>query len=241
MSNFTLLLIVTAIYWLGCAGIGVLSYKIDVKKPADFFLAGRGLGPVVLSLAMMATVFSAWFILGHQGLTYKEGFPYIAHYAHIPLMAMFSVLLFSRQWAVGRRFEFVTPSEMFGTYFQSEAIRLLVVLIAAFYAIPYVALQLRGAGYVFNVLSGGVIDPIHGGVVLGVVVILYVFLGGLKAAALTDTVQGILLWIGGFLLAMTAIVVLAEKSGGNGFLWQWTEGIKQAGDSYITMPPLGQA
>lgn len=81
MSTFWLLMIVTAIYWLGCAGIGVLSYKVDIqKKPSDFFLAGRGLGPVVLSLAMMATVFSAWFILGHQGMTYLNGFPYIAHF-----------------------------------------------------------------------------------------------------------------------------------------------------------------
>jgi Na+/proline symporter len=239
MDKFWLLIIVTGIYWLGCAAIGIFTFNRRVKKPADYFLAGRGLGGFVLSLAMMATVFSAWFILGHQGLTYAQGFSYIAHYAHIPLMAMISIVLFSRIWAVGRRFEFVTPSEMFGTYFNSEFIRILIVILAAFYAIPYVALQLRGAGYVFNVLSGGEVPAVQGAVVLGIVVILYVFLGGLKAAAITDTLQGILLWVGGFLLAMTAIYVLMDKSGDSGWLFQWSEGARAAGDSYITMPAAG--
>jgi Na+/proline symporter len=240
MDKFWLLIIVTAIYWLGCAAIGVLSFNRNVKKPADFFLANRGLGGFVLSMAMMATVFSAWFILGHQGLTYAQGFSYIAHYAHIPLMAMISIALFSRIWAVGRRFEFVTPSEMFGTYFKSETIRVLIIILAIFYAIPYVALQLRGAGYVFNVLSGGEVSPIRGAVVLGIVVVLYVFLGGLKAAAITDTIQGILLWVGGFILAMTAIYVLSQRAGDAGWMFQWSQGARAVGDSNITMPEVGK-
>jgi len=240
MSTFWLLMIVTAVYWLGCAGIGVLSYKVDIKKPSDFFLAGRGLGPVVLSFAMMATVFSAWFILGHQGMTYQNGFPYIAHFAHIPLMGLLGVCLFGRQWAVGRRFEFVTPAEMFGAYYGNELVRILTVIISCLYAIPYIALQLRGAGYVFNVLSGNVIDPITGGAVLGVVVILYVFLGGLKAAAITDTIQGVLLLIGVTFLALTAIGLIVSMAPDKGFIWQWNAGFQSQPESYITLPEMGK-
>ena len=240
MSTFWLLMIVTALYWIGCAGVGVLSYKVDVKKPSDFFLAGRGLGPIVLSLAMMATVFSAWFILGHQGMTYQSGFPYIAHFAHIPLMGLLGVCLFSRQWAIGRKFDLVTPSEMFGTYYGGELVRILTVVIACLYAIPYVALQLRGAGYVFNVLSGNQIDPITGGAVLGVVVILYVFLGGLKAAAITDTIQGVLLLIGVCFLAIAAVTVIVHLAPEKGFWWQWHEGFSKLDATYTTLPEVGK-
>ncbi|MFZ5946106.1 MAG: sodium:solute symporter family protein [Bacillota bacterium] len=240
MSSFNLLIICTAIYLITCFAIGIYSSRVKVTKPSDFFLAGHSLGPVVLSFAMMATVFSAWFILGHQGMTWQLGFPYIAHYAHIPLMAMLGLLIFGRQWAVGKKNGFITPSEMYGTYYDSEIIRILVVIIAALYAIPYVALQLRGAGYAFNILSGGSIDPTIGAVVLGIVVILYVFLGGLKAAALTDTIQGILLYIGGAFLAITAITLLGNMSEGNGIIAQWYSGIVSQGDSYITIPKTGQ-
>lgn len=240
MSTFNLLIVCTVAYLLVCAGVGVYTSRVKVTKASDFFLAGHSLGPIVLSLAMMATVFSAWFILGHQGLTWKAGFPYIAHYAHIPLMAMLGLLIFGRQWAIGRKNGFITPSEMYGTYYDSEVIRILVVIIAALYAIPYVALQLRGAGYVFNVLSGGQIDPTTGALVLGVVVVLYVFLGGLKAAAITDTIQGVLLYIGGALMAIVTIGILANMSQGQGALAQWYQGIITQGPEYITLPEAGK-
>ncbi len=241
MDNFTLLIVCTSLYLLVCTAIGIYSSRIKVTKASDFFLAGHALGPIVLSLTMMATVFSAWFILGHQGLTWQLGFPYIAHYAHIPLMAMLGLLIFGRQWAVSRKNSFITPSEMYGTYFDSEVIRILVVIIAVLYAIPYVALQLRGAGYVFNVLSGGKIDPTMGAMVLGVVVVFYVFIGGLKAAAITDTLQGILLYIGAALLAVTALTVLNDMSQGAGAFAQWHKGIVTQGPAYITIPELGKA
>jgi SSS family solute:Na+ symporter len=110
MDTFTLLIVCTVLYLLVCTGIGVYTSRVQVVKPSDFFLAGHGLGPIVLSLSMMATVFSAWFILGHQGLTWQVGFPYIAHYAHIPLMAILGILIFTRQWAVSRKNGFITPS-----------------------------------------------------------------------------------------------------------------------------------
>jgi Na+/proline symporter len=240
MSSFVLLIIATAVYWVTCAAIGLFTRAQDVKKSSDYFLAGRGLGYVVLSLAMLATTFSAWFILGHQGLVYKVGFSYIAYFAHIPLFSIICVVFFSRLWAIARRNGFVTPAEMFGYYYGGETIRILTVIVACLYAIPYVALQLRGAGFVFNVLSGGAIDPVIGGVVLGFVVVLYVFLGGLKAAAITDTMQGILLWVGGMILAIVALGVLADNPSGLGVLEQWSAGIKSAGESYITVAPLGE-
>ena len=239
-SKFVWLIVAVAIYWIGCALVGLWSYKQKINEPADFFLAGRTLGPVVLSLAMMATVFSAWFILGHQGLTYQSGFPYIAHYAHIPLMAMIGILIFTRQWALGRKFGFMTPSEMFGAYYGGELIRILALAIAIIYSIPYVALQLRGAGYVFNTLSRGVIDPLAGSILLGSVIIIYVFLGGIRSAAITNSLQGLLLWVGGFLLAVTVVGVLGKASTGAGALGTWYQGFQGLGANYVTLPKAGE-
>jgi SSS family solute:Na+ symporter len=240
MSNFTLLIICTVVYLAICCGIGIYTSRVEVKKASDFFLAGHSLGPIVLSLAMMATVFSAWFILGHQGLTWQEGFPYIAHYAHIPMMAMLGLMMFPRLWAIAKKNGFVTPAEMYGTYFNSEAIRILVLIIACLYAIPYVALQLRGAGYTFNILSGGRIDPTLGAVVLGIAVVFYVFLGGLRAAALTDTLQGCLLYVAAVFLGFTVVTVVLKAGGGQGGFFEIVKNaVATQGDGYITMPKLG--
>jgi Na+/proline symporter len=233
------LIIATAAYLAVCIFIGIYTSRVKVRKASDFFLAGGGLHPIVVSLAMMATVFSAWFILGHQGTTYLQGVPYIAHFMHIPLMGMISLLFFPRLWAVARRNGNITPSELFGNYFDSELVRILIVVVAALYAVPYVALQLRGAGYTLETLSGGRVTAFSGAIVLGVVVVLYVFLGGLKAAAYTDSIQGVLLCIGAFLLGATTIGAVAALNP-EGFFPQFKLGIEAQGVGYYTLPSLGE-
>ena len=239
MSNFTLLIVGTSVYLAVCIGIGIWSSTRKVVKASDFFLAGHSFGPVVLSLAMMATVFSAWFILGHQGTTWKFGFPYIAHFMHVPLLGITGAVFFPRLWAICRKNGYITPSELYGEYFGGEMMRILVIVVAVLYAIPYVALQLRGAGFVFNTLSGGEIPVVTGSIVLGTAVIVYVFLGGLRAAALTDTIQGILLLCGAAILAFTTMTAVGAATG-QSFITALSESIKAAGTPYYTLPEFGE-
>ena len=62
-----------------------------------------------------------------------------------------------RQWMLSKKFGFVTTSEMFSTYFRSEIIRILIVVIALLFAIPFFALQLSFAGKLISVVSDGLI------------------------------------------------------------------------------------
>jgi Na+/proline symporter len=234
-----MLLIATVIYLVTCIAIGIWSSTKKVVKASDFFLAGHSFGPLILSLTMMATVFSAWFILGHQGTMWTLGFPYIAHFMHVPLLALSGAIFFPRLWAICRRNGYITPSELYGEYFGGDFIRILVVVVAVLYAIPYVALQLRGAGFVFNTLSGGEIPVVTGSIVLGIAVILYVFLGGLRATAITDTIQGILLLAAAVILAVVTLSVVGQITG-KPFLEAFKEGIVAAGTPYYTLPALGQ-
>jgi len=240
MDKFPLLVIATALYWIACLIIGVYASKTKVKKPSDYFLAGGGLGTIVVSFAMMATVFSAWFILGHQGSLWANGAKYLVHFIHIPLMGVMSAMLFPRIWAIARKNEYITMAEMYGSYWSSELLRVLVVIVGALYAVPYVALQLRGAGLTFEVLSGGKIPAAKGAIVLGIVVVLYVFLGGLKAAAITDTLQGALLVLASILLGATAVGAIMQLNPDISFFQAFGNGIKSAGDGYLTLGKLGE-
>lgn len=238
-TNLIVLFVGTFLYMAICIGIGVWSSTRKVTKASDFFLAGHGLGPIVLSLTMMATVFSAWFILGHQGTLWTIGFGYMQHFLHVPLLGIFGIVFFPRVWSVCRKNGYITPSEMYGEYYDSELVRILVIVVAFLYAIPYVALQLRGAGYTFNVLSGGIIPVATGSVVLGAVVILYVFLGGLRATAITDTMQGILLVVGAVILGVTTYIAVDALSDAS-FLETFRTGITAGGEHLIRMPALGE-
>lgn len=230
MDSFTTWLLVGVIvYWLFCILVGVFSYRKGSIDPAEYFLAGRSLGPIILGLSMLATAQSAWLMLGHQGQAAAVGLAYVANYSHVVFMAMVALFFFGQQWLFGKRFGFMTPGEMFGAYY-GDLTRILMVILGVLYVIPYSAMQLIGGGTVFEVLTGGAVNFTLGTLLMAAVVVIYVFLGGLRAAAITDTFQGVLLVLGIFILAG---VVLANVPGGFAGILQ---GIQELPESWRLLP-----
>lgn len=182
-------------YWAYCLFWGVRG-AARARSAEDYFIAGRDMPPWVFVLAATAASFSGSAFLGHPGLIYTDGFPY----AYISLYAIaipFTGTLFlKRQWLLGRAFGFVTPGEMLARYFDSRLIRLLVVVVALFFSVPFLGLQLRAAGFLFNVLTDNVLGVEFGTWVLAIVVVSYVATGGLGTAANVATLQAVLLTAG---------------------------------------------
>lgn len=150
--------------------------------------------------------------MGYPALVFRDGF----QFAQLALCAitipLTGVLFLKRQWMLGKRFGYVTPGEMFADYFGGVTIRLLVLLIALVFAIPFVGMQLMAAGYLIQVLSDGMVDRHIAMWVMTSVVFLYVCMGGMRAAAYVSTLQSMLLVSG-----MVAIGLIAYgKLGGFG-------------------------
>lgn len=189
------LFIFVALYWGYCIFWGVKG-ALSSKTASDYFLAGRSISLWVFVLAATATSFSGWTFMGHPGLLYRDGFQYAYASFYAITIPFTGVMFLKRQWMLGKRFGFVTPGEMFSTYFKSDAIRLLVVLVALIFSVPYLGLQLRASGFLFNVLTDGMLGVEVGMWMLSAVVIIYVASGGLRAVAYVDTMQAILLALG---------------------------------------------
>jgi len=85
---------------------------------------------------------------------------------------------------------------MLSDYFKGDGVRVLTVVVALFFSIPYLGVQLRASGFLFNVLTDGVLSVNVGMWLLSIVVFIYVASGGLRAVAYVDTLQCILLALG---------------------------------------------
>ena len=189
------LFIFVALYWGYCIFWGIKG-ALSARTASDYFIAGRKISLWVFVLAATATSFSGWTFMGHPGLLYRDGFQYAYASFYAITIPFTGVIFLKRQWILGKRFGFVTPGEMFAAYFKSDAIRLLVVLVALVFSIPYLGLQLRASGFLFNVLTDGWLGVEVGMWVLSAVVFIYVASGGLRAVAYVDTMQAILLALG---------------------------------------------
>ncbi len=186
------LFIFVSLYWGYCIFWGVKG-ALSAKTASDYFIAGRSISLWVFVLAATATSFSGWTFMGHPGLLYRDGFQYAYASFYAITIPFTGVLFLKRQWMLGKRYGFVTPGEMLSTYFKSDSIRLLVVLVALIFSVPYLGVQLRASGFLFNVLTDGMLSVNFGMWMLSAVVIIYVASGGLRAVAYVDTLQAVLL------------------------------------------------
>ncbi|VEN73388.1 Sodium:solute symporter [Candidatus Desulfarcum epimagneticum] len=183
------------LYWSYCITIGVKGY-LAAKTGADYFIAGRQLNIWVFVLAATATSFSGWTFVGHPALVWRDGLPYAYASFYAITIPFTGVLFLKRQWLLGKRYGYVTPGEMYSDYYKSEWMRILTVIVALFFSIPYLGIQLRASGVLFNILTDGLFSVTVGMWLLAVVVLVYVSLGGLRSVAYVDTLQCILLWAG---------------------------------------------
>ena len=202
MEKLIWLLVFILGYWSYCIFWGWKGAR-QSKTASDYFIAGRSIGIWVFVLAATATSFSGWTFVGHPGAIYKTGLPYAFASFYAITIPFTGVLFLKRQWLLGKRYGFITPGEMFNVYYQSSAMRVLTVIVALVFSIPYLGVQLKASGILFNRLLQGTalqntfVGTLEGGaIMLSVVVFVYVALGGLRSVAYVDCAQCILLAFG---------------------------------------------
>ena len=214
------------LYWAYCIFWGIKGAR-TAKTSADYFVAGRSLGVWVFVLAATATSFSGWTFVGHPGKILTDGLPYAFASFYALTIPFTGVLFLRRQWILGRAFKYITPGEMYSDYYGGNAMRVLTVLVAFLFSVPYLGIQLRASGALFNVLTDGMISVNIGMLLLSAVVVIYVASGGLRSVAYVDCVQAVLLALG---IVILGIITVQWVGGWSAF----TEGIGNLVKSDLT-------
>jgi solute:Na+ symporter, SSS family len=173
--------------------IGVFAFRRSRSEagPEDFFLAGRSLGPAVFLLSMFGTNMTAFTILGASGHAFHNG---IVTYG---LMASSSALVIplsfffvgTRVWALGKRYGFMTPVQMFRDRWECGHIGTLISVLQSALLVPYVIIGVMGGGTALRAISGGLVPYWLGGALVALVVMGYVFFGGMRGTAWVNAFQ----------------------------------------------------
>ena len=129
-----------ALYLMANLAIGWWAARRPQRESDDYFLAGRGVGTVVLFFTFVATNFSAFFFLGFAGAGYRIGYPFYAMMAFGTAFAAISFYLIGDQvWRLGQIHGYVTPPEMIGDQTGSAALKLLYAMVMLLFTLPYLA------------------------------------------------------------------------------------------------------
>ncbi|HSC87720.1 MAG TPA: hypothetical protein VLC09_10640 [Polyangiaceae bacterium] len=206
-------LLVLGAFLLVQVGIGVWAAR-RVHSESDYFVAGKRLGPWLLTMSLFATWFGAETCLGVSGTVYREGLRggRAEPLGYALCLALSGLLLAGRM----SRGNFVTLGDLFrarGGPWVERAVVLLLVPSSLLWG----AAQVRALGLVVSQIAE---VPLALSIIAsGLVVVAYSFLGGMWGDVATDLLQGIILSLG--LFALLAVVLLNAPDGG------WTQALSQ--------------
>lgn len=195
MTGWVTVLVVTLAYLGLSLAVGLFSGRRASTSTEGYVAGDRNLGFLVMYFVMGASIFSAFAFLGGPGWAYSRGAAafYILSYGTIGLVPWY--FFGPRVARLGRRHGYVTQAELFAHRFESKTLSAVLALIALIAFIPYLVLQIKGAGYVFNVVTEGRMPVWAGAAIAYGVVLIYVFKSGVLGVAWTNTFQGICMMV----------------------------------------------
>ena len=210
MLGLVLRWVVLVVYLALMIGIGAF-YKKKSASVNDFVLGGRGIGPWFTAFAYGTSYFSAVIFVGYAG---KFGWSYgvaatwvgIGNALIGSLMAW--LVLGRRTRIMTKHIEAKTMPEFFEKRYNSKTLKIVSALIVFVFLIPYTASVYNGLSRLFE--KGYGIPYKYCILGMAAFTAIYVILGGYKATALNDFIQGIIMLIG---IVAVVLAVLGENGG----------------------------
>lgn len=163
---------------------------------SDFYLAGRALGPFVLFATLYATQYSGNSLLGYPGEAYRIGFAWVMSVGFMTAIIVAYLLVAPALYRTAKQLRFVTPGDWLDHRFGSPALTLVANVLIVVAVSNYLLAQLMAMGHVVAGLSGSAVPYWIGVLSLTLVILVYETIGGMRAVAWTDAVQGLLLLVG---------------------------------------------
>src|SRR6056297_2210989 len=214
--------------------LGLFSSRLFKGTKEDYQVASHSIGPFLLLMSMFGTTMTAFALVGSSGEAFKEGigvYGMLASSSGIVHSLCFFVIGV-KVWKLARRNGYTTQIEFFRDRLGSDFIGLLLFPILVGLIIPYLLVGVISAGSVVQSLTAGLapdvgmfqainadgsINPaLDGGIpawlgslMICIVVLIYVFFGGMRGTTWANTFQTLVFMI----LGVVTFYVIANRVG----------------------------
>lgn len=226
-------LIIILLYLGALLALGLFSNRLFKGTKEDYQVASHSIGPFLLLMSIFGTTMTAFALVGSSGEAFKEGigvYGMLASSSGIVHSLCF-FLVGVKVWKLACKHGYTTQIEFFRDRLDNDFIGLLLFPILVGLVIPYLLIGVISSGVVIQSLTAGLapemfpalaedgnpIRAIHGGVptwlgslVICVVVLVYVFFGGMRGTTWANTMQTMVFMI----LGVVTFYVIASRLGG---------------------------
>ena len=204
--------------------VGLSANRLFRGTSQDYLLASHSIGPFLLLMSLFGTTMTAFALIGSTGEAYKDGVGVYGKMASSSgiMHSLCFFLVGIKLWSLGRRHGYVTQIQFFRDRLESNGIGLILFPVLVGLVVPYLLIGVLGAGFVVNGVTQGSFGPdvfaaYNNGVpnwlaslVICLVVLVYVFFGGMRGTAWANALQTMVFMV----LGLVAFFVIANQLGG---------------------------
>jgi SSS family transporter len=184
-----------AVYFIITIGIGIYSARFQ-KSMADFYVAGRQVGPFMVAFSACATIASGFFFVGLPGLCYLFGYqpmlglPVNAVLAYVIVFG----LLAKPMRYLSEKYDVLTVPDLYELLYETKTIRWISSIIIIFGIFGFMVSQWVAMGVMFQTLLHSTYLT---GLIVGVAVVgFYVVMGGQLGNMWVSSFQMVVMIVG---------------------------------------------
>ncbi|TCO79393.1 sodium/pantothenate symporter [Marinisporobacter balticus] len=201
-------------YFIGVFVIGFYSMKFVSKASihegeengflSEYLAGGRDLGGFVLAMTLVTTYLSAGSFIGGPGAAYTFGMAWVFLAMTQMPTGYFTLAVLGKKFAiVARKINAVTITDFIRARYKNDALVILCSISIVAFFIAAMGAQWIGAA---RLIEGSVGIPYKIALVFfAITVLMYTTIGGFRAVALTDTLQGVIMTMGTIALFVATI------------------------------------
>lgn len=191
-------LIIVGIYLALLLGLGVSSKRLFRGTSLDYLLASHSIGPFLLLMSLFGTTMTGFSLVGSTNASFGAGMSIYGKMATSSaiLHPLCFFLIGLKIWKLGQRHGYTTQIEFFEDRLQCKWIGAVLFPVIIGLVIPYVLVGILSAGSVISGMSVGMFESMpdgipssYGSAVICIVVLTYVFLGGMRGTAWANAFQ----------------------------------------------------
>ncbi|MGF1583874.1 MAG: sodium/proline symporter [Bacteroidales bacterium] len=180
---------------------------IRTRNQSDFFIGGRSMNPFVVGLSAVSSGRSSWLVLGLSGMAYMTGTGAVwAIVGYIAVEAWQFIWLGRKLRKDTQTMDSITLLDYFETRFndKSRILRMTGVIIIGIFITAYVAAQFNAGAKSLSIALD--ISFILSLAISGLLIMVYMVLGGYVAVAYNDVVRALIMLVGLVVLPVVGVI-----------------------------------
>jgi len=188
------------------------------RSAADFYIGGRQVGPWVTAFSFVAAYFSSVVIVGGGAFGYRFGMStlWVAATNVLVGCTLVWIVMGRRLWEFTKRLDTMTIPGFIGKRYSAREAEVISAVIIFVFMIIYNVSVLVGMGRIMEGLMG--IPYTTAVLIAGLIILIYVSIGGYLAVVWTSFVQAWIMIFGLLLLAFATLRAVGGLSAGSAAL-----------------------